>query len=232
MVDFQQNGKSTLFIDNLPQNFSSQELRKIFSNQGHIADPYVPQFQRRRVYGRFGFIEVQSREQGDRLIQETDGKVVRLQIIKVQWAKYPKKLRRSMKAGQSFRRGEQLLNWKRGYNRNKMSTGGIWGLKHQSIETKMSGEFVQHSKTTKVIKIEKVQDNLEWLSRSLMCVSYTPRDIGSIRSLINNTFHEKIMVRDLGKFKFLLTMESKEMKEKLKNEEEDCLKQWFSSISD
>ena len=40
------------------------------------------------------------------------------------------------------------------------------------------------------------------------------------------------MVRDLGKFKFLLTMESKEIKEKLKNEEAECLKQWFSSISD
>ena len=33
---------STLFIDNLPQHFSSQELRKIFSNQGHVIDAYVP----------------------------------------------------------------------------------------------------------------------------------------------------------------------------------------------
>ena len=40
------------------------------------------------------------------------------------------------------------------------------------------------------------------------------------------------MVRDLGKFKFLLTMESKEVKERLKNEDEERLKQWFSSISD
>jgi len=50
--------------------------------------------------------------------------------------------------------------------------------------------------------------------------------------MINNAFHEKIMVRDLGKFKFLLTMESKEVKERLKNEDEERLKQWFSSISD
>jgi len=101
-------GMSTLFIDNLPQHFSSQELRKIFSNQGHVIDAYVPQIQRRRVRGRFGFIEVQSREQGDRLIQEIDGKVLGHQVTKVQWAKFPKRPRRSMKTWQSFRRGEQI----------------------------------------------------------------------------------------------------------------------------
>ena len=50
----------TLFIDNLPQSFNSPELRKLFSNHGFIADAYVPQIQRSRVNGRFGFIEVQA----------------------------------------------------------------------------------------------------------------------------------------------------------------------------
>ena len=98
--------------------------------------------------------------------------------------------------------------------------------------TKMNGEFTQLKKTTKVIKVKEVQDNLEWLGRSLTCISDTPRDIDSLRSAINNTFQEEIIVRYLGKFKFLLTLESKELKERLMNEDEERLKNWFSSISD
>ena len=82
----------TLFIDSLPQSFNSLELRKLFSNHGYIADACVPDIQRNRVNGRFGFIEVQAWEQGERLIQEIDGKEVGSQKIEVQWAKYPKRL--------------------------------------------------------------------------------------------------------------------------------------------
>jgi len=154
-------GMSTLFVDNLPQHFNSQELTKLFSNQGYVIDAYVPQIQRRRVHGRFDFIEVQSREQGDRLIQVIVGKVLGHQIIKVQWAKFPKRPRRSMKTWQSFRRGEQLWNWNCRYSHNKTSNGEVWRPKHQATVTTMSGEHVRHSKTAKVIQIEKVQDNLE-----------------------------------------------------------------------
>jgi len=66
---------STLFIDNLPLNTNNQDPQGFFSNQGQVADAYVPQIQRRRVQGRFGFIEVTSRQQGDQLILETDGKL-------------------------------------------------------------------------------------------------------------------------------------------------------------
>ena len=91
--------------------------------------------------------------------------------------------------------------------------------------TRMSGEFARWNKTAKVIQVEKVQDNLEWLDRSLICISDAPKDIDKIRTMICNTFPEVILVRDLGKFKFLLTMDSKESKERLKNEETDRLKQ-------
>ena len=83
-----------------------------------------------------------------------------------------------------------------------------------------------------MIAVETVQDNLEWLARSLTCISDTPRDIDELRSMISKTFHEKIVVRDLEKFRFLLTMETQEVKERLKNNGEERLKQWFSSIDD
>ena len=150
----------------------------------------------------------------------------------MQWAKYPKLLSHSMRSGHLVRGDKQLRKWERGFIHKKMPVDGIWRSKQQPTVTKMDGEVIQMKKTAKVIEVEEVQDNLEWLGQSLTCISDTPRDIDSIRSSINNTFQEKIMVRDLGKFKFLLTMESKEMKEKLMTEEGERLKQWFSSISD
>jgi len=77
-----------------------------------------------------------------------------------------------------------------------------------------------------------VNENLEWLEKSLTCISDLPRDVNALRIEIQDAFPNKILVRDLGKFKFLLTVESKEIKEKLKTEGEECLKQWFSSFSD
>ena len=77
-----------------------------------------------------------------------------------------------------------------------------------------------------------MQDNLEWLEKSLTCISDIPRDVKSLRTMIDTTFPDKILVRDLGKIKFPFTMESKEIKEKLKNERAGCLKQWFTTIRD
>jgi len=97
----------TLFIDDLPMNFNSHDLQRLFSHQGLLVDAYVPFIQRRRVFGRFGFIEVHSRQQGDRLILETNGKFFGSQAIKVQWARYPRRSRRVMNSWHSRKRDEQ-----------------------------------------------------------------------------------------------------------------------------
>jgi len=96
----------TLFIDNLPQHINSQDLRRFFSNQGQTADAYVPHIQRRRTYGRFGFIKVQSREQGERLILAKNGELLGHKVIKVQWARYQKRSRKAKSTWQNFRRCE------------------------------------------------------------------------------------------------------------------------------
>ena len=222
----------TLFIDSLPQGYSSQELRKLFSFHGYIEDAYVPLIQRHRVNGRFGFIEVQAWEQGERLIQEADGKEVGPMKIKVQWAKYPKRLCQAKRVGQFARKAEQTRNWMGGFIHKNMPNDGVWRAKQQSNRAVMKGEYVQKEKSARVIAVEAVQENLEWLARSLTCISDTPRDIDALRLMISKTFHEEIVVRDLGKFKFILTMESQEVKERLKNDGEERLKQWFSSVSD
>ena len=102
----------TLFIDGLPQGYSGHELRKLFSNHGCIANAYVPRFQRSRLNGRFGFIAVQAWEQGERLIHEVDGMEVGSSKIKVNWAKYPKRLGHSKRSGQSDRREVHISNCK------------------------------------------------------------------------------------------------------------------------
>jgi len=94
---------------------------------------------------------------------------------------------------------------------------------------------ISHShpeKSARVIKLEVVQENLAWLRRSLICCSETPRDIDALRRLINEAFQEQIVVRALGHFKFLLTMDSKETKDRLKVEGQGRLEQWFFSVSD
>jgi len=178
----------TLFIDNLPKGFSSHDLWKLFAGFGHIVDAYVPHIQRHRINGRFGFIEVQSWEQGERLIHEVHGLEVGSTQAKVNWAKYPKRLRRSMRQGFDDR-GNKQLNCR---------------YKEQQGKIRRNAESVQRVKSAKVIKLEKAMDNLEWLERSLTCCSEIPRDIDSLRLLINNAFQEKIVVRDLGKLSFFL----------------------------
>ena len=215
-----------LFIDNLPQNINSHDLRRFFSNHGQLADAYVPHIQRRRVQGRFGFIEVTSREQGDRVISEDDGKLFGHQRIRVQWARYLKRSRRSRRS----------MNTRLAMNNREQST--TWRATTQAKVSHMRKDFVKQSRVdkqsrvAKVFKVEKVYENLEWLAKSLTCISDVPRDVEALRIAIQGAFSEKILVRDLGKYKFLLTVDSQEIKEKLKTEGEECLKQWFSSVSD
>jgi len=80
--------------------------------------------------------------------------------------------------------------------------------------------------------LEKVNENLEWLDLSLTCISDYPHDVEALRSRIQTAIPDKILIRDLENFKYLLSVESKEIKERLNNEGEGCLKQWFSSIID
>jgi len=155
--------------------------------------------------------------------------------VKVKWAKYPKRVGQSTRPGNSVRGEEQFRNcnhWKKGAIPMKLPADGVGRNNQQPARATMNDEYMQLKKTVKVVNVEAVQDNLDWLGRSLTCISDTPRDIESLRLTINNAFQEKVVVRDLGKFKFLLTMESKEIKERLKNEGDERLKQWFSSISD
>jgi len=200
----------SLFIDNLPQGFSSRDLRELFGNHRYIADAYVPKIQRSRSNGRFGFIEVQAWEEGERLIQQVDGRRAGARSIKVDWAKYPRHLGKPRKLWHSAR-GEGPSN---GHFKEQKTS-------HRHLE-----------KSARVIKVEAVQENLEWLGRSLTCCSEAPRDTESLRREINEAFQEQIVVRDLGHHKFLITMDSKETKDRLKIEGKVRLEQWFYSFSD
>jgi len=225
----------TLFVDNLPQGYSSFELRNLFSNHGYIADAYVPHIQRCRVNGRFGFVEVLAWEQGERLIHEVDGKEVGSMKVKVKWAKYPRRrghLKDPGLHGRGNEQSEKWNSWKKGAFPTKMIDSRLWGTKQQPARVTMIDEPGKLKKTAKVVTIEELQDNLEWLDRSLTCISDKPRDVESLRLMINSSLQQEIEVRDLGKFKFLLTLESKEIKERIKSEGVEKLKQWFTSVSD
>ena len=157
---------STLFIDNLPQNINNHDLRRFFSKQGQLVDAYVPFIQKRRVYGRFGFIEVHSRQQGDRLILETNGKILGSKAIKVQWAKYPKRSRRDISSWRDTRRCEQNVNRIRGSFQKRTLNRERWAPKNQAIINNSSEDLAQQNKAAKVVQVNIVNENLDWLERS------------------------------------------------------------------
>jgi len=200
----------SLFIDNLPLGFNSQDLRELFDNHRYITDAYVPPIQRSRENGRYGFIEVQDWEEGERLIKKAEGRKLGSRVVKVHWAKFPRRRGNLRRVNQSGGAVEQ-------------SSGVFKEQWHR---------FNQPGQSPKVIKVEINQESLEWLERSITCCSEVPRDIESIKRLINDTFEEKIEVRDLGHYKFILTLESKESKDRMKIEGKERLENWFYSISD
>jgi len=200
----------SLFIDNLPLGFNSQDLRELFDNHRYITDAYVPPIQRSRENGRYGFIEVQDWEEGERLIKKAEGRKLGSRVVKVHWAKYPRRRGNLRRVNQSGGAVEQ-------------SSGVFKEQWHR---------FNQPGQSPKVIKVEINQESVEWLERSITCCSEVPRDIESIKRLINDTFEEKIEVRDLGHYKFILTLESKESKDRMKIEGKERLENWFYSISD
>jgi len=185
-------------------------LRELFDNHSSIVDAYVPPIQRDRVNGRFGFIEVQAWEEGERLIQRNLGRKAGHKVIKANWAKYPRRLGNSKRI--DLPTGEDKL-WRGGYKNHPASIS-------------------QKKRSSRVIRMEIIEENFQWLERSLTCCSESPRDVESLKSWVTENFKEKIEVRDLGHFKFLLTMESKELKNWLKIEGKERLEKWFYSIND
>jgi len=137
----------SLFIDNLPQGFNSQDLRELFDNHRYIVDAYVPAIQRARSNGRFGFIKVQDWEEGERLMQKIDGKKDGPKGIKVNWAKYQRRRDLGNEAGQAGRRLDKQEE------------------RHQAKMDRFSNSGTE----SKVIALEVVQDNLVWLEKSLIC---------------------------------------------------------------
>ena len=137
--------------------------------------------------GRFGFIEVQAWEQGEKLIHEVNGMVIGSSKIKVSWAKYPKpsgKLRRARNLG----RGDvQLRMRKKSSIPRKMDAKELWRTNQPLNRAKIDDKLGQPMNTTKVIKVEKAQDNLKWLGRSLIAISDSPKDIDSLKSMISST---------------------------------------------
>jgi len=95
---------------------------------------------------------------------------------------------------------------------NRVFNKGEWRPKPTANITKLGEEFVQRNKTAKVVQLEKVKDNMEWLERSLTCISELPRDIEVLRTTIQKAFPYQILARDLGKYKFLLTWNQRRLK--------------------
>jgi len=185
-------------------------LRELFGNHRYIVDAYVPAIQKARTNGRFGFIKVQDWEEGERLMQKIDGEKDRPKGIKVNWAKYPRRRDFGKEAGQAVRRQDKRKE------------------RYQDELVRLSNS----DKDTKVIALKAVEDNLWWLETSLICCSEEPRDVDLLKGWIKDAFQQNILVRDVGHYKFLLTVESKEAKDRLKVEGLERLNQWFYSVSD
>ncbi|CAO2824954.1 unnamed protein product [Amaranthus hypochondriacus] len=88
---------TTLFVDFIPHNCSTGDLKRIFEQAGCVADVYISKKARYGNKMAFGFVRFKSRKEAVRAIENLNGMSVKHSNIKVSMAKYDK-------SGHAFKR--------------------------------------------------------------------------------------------------------------------------------
>jgi len=215
----------SVFVSNIPERLDKYGLKGLFSKAGKVSDVYIPMGRRKGSGRRFGFVRFWNRYEALKSIQLLNNAAVRGCRLSVSLAKYAKGHNRP---------GEQIpkLGKRNGMHRvrqvwrKKRFLGGERDDQRMVAEKKGDDEDRQACRT---IKGHVNEDFIPWLSRSLICTSEEPRDIGSLSSAIINGYGQCNKIYALSGFKFILTFQTKEeMEAALQNYQE--LDMWFTEI--
>ena len=193
----------SVFIDNLPYNLDRFGLKGIFRKAGWVKDSYIP-VKRSRSLRRFGFIRFWREEDARNSIRMFNDSTIRGAKIRVCMARFGKDgiATNSQQRARSF--------W-----RKKSSEGAKVLSNHMEQDL------------SRTLKGEVNVTFLEWLSRSLICVSDVPRDLEMLSKQLVKDDHPKVYA--LTKFKFILTFGTiDQMEASLANHV--MLDKWFCEV--
>ncbi|KAJ8449196.1 hypothetical protein Cgig2_027198 [Carnegiea gigantea] len=218
----------TIYTENLPLDMGSQDLRNILRQAGRISDVYIPQRLTRKTRKKFGFVRFWKVEEAEKCIYMFNNQFLRGKKIMANWVKFSKHSNYNRRIGSDMRQRPSWRNMQ-SLTSNKWVCGKKQDLNSNKIMHMSQEEILDNGKEVKLVKGEVNEEPLNWLKRSLVCVSDEPRELDVLQTTLNSNFPRFTKICALGKFKFILSCETEEeMKDILENHQE--IDNWFHSI--
>ena len=221
-VSFYGRKEFTVFISNLPDKLDKYGLKGIFTKAGKVSDVYIPEGKSGGLRRRYGFVRFWNWHEAMRSIQRLNNTNIRGCKISVSIAKYAK-----------GRISHQMKATRKGLRQAMKRSSQVWRKKHYATGEAQAKAPERISdgqeKVLMSVKGQINEDFIPWLSRSSVCTSEEPRDLGSLSSAILSGYGQCTKICALSGFKFILTFQSQdEMEAALQTHEE--LDIWFSEF--
>jgi len=198
-----------VFVDNLPGNLDKYGLRGIFQRAGYVSDSYIPsKLGRRRK--RFGFVRFWSEAETENSISRLNGITIRGFRIRVCRARFGKK---ELGVIDNVAPKQELKSKPRNRWRDKSISADRSDYRKSEVVATMNGELNEVF--------------LEWLNKSLICVSEVAWDLEVLNQALVKDGCSKI--RSLSKYKFVLTYQTREQKEEVFKNQVN-LANWFHEV--
>ena len=202
-----------MFVENIPHNLDRYGLKGIFQRAGRVSDSYIPS-KLGRSRKRFGFVRFWSEAEAVNSIRWFNGISVRGFRIRVSRARFGK-------GGLGFNEDEVPKL------KLKMKARKLW-CENNSQNGKLKTNHRGHEDEVLATVVGETNELfMEWLSKSLICVSNESWGLDDLsQALVGNGCSK---IRALSKYKFVLTYNTSEQKDvALKNQ--DNLGKWFQEV--
>ena len=201
----------TVFVDNLPQNLDKFGLKGIFRRIGDVSDAYIPA-KLGRSRKRFGFVRFWQELDAVRSIRKLNGSTVRGSRIWVSRARFGKG-------------GFGISDVDMPKRERVPSARKEWSIKSSHAD-QVKRNQKDHEVTVTMVG-DKNEVFIEWLRRSIICISSVQWDLDDLSQALDKTGCSK--VRAISKSKFILTYHTSDQKdEALKNK--GLLENWFQEV--
>ena len=203
----------SVFVSNLPWNLDKYGLRGIFQRAGSVSDSFIPLKRPHCNERRFGFVRFWKKSDAIKSIHLFNKGRIRGKTIYVSMAR-PKRW---------------ILDSDNDLPKRKLvlSARKEWNIKSQQTD-----QLKVNQKEHEVMVTLKGGTNevfMEWLRRSIICMSSVPWDLEDLSQALDKVGCSK--VRAISKSRFILTYQTRDQKnEAMKNK--GLLENWFQEVKD
>ncbi|KAK8540423.1 hypothetical protein V6N13_008845 [Hibiscus sabdariffa] len=227
-----QEGKVTLFVDNLPKSLHWQGLWHIFARHGDVVDAYIAN-KLNKGGRRFGFVRFKKEVDADRAIERLNGLLVYGNKIFVGLAKYS--IRTSsgnkVKLGKSSDETQTNMSSKQGLAQlNKDISKSDGKAPIEEIEVVGQKKEMQVGKVLRKIQGHVIDEELWNLKRCLVGVMASVCKTSSISSRLQSWGLGEINVKSMGGKSFFLSFADDELFTMLEDLEWSYLKEIFVDV--